>query len=217
MNKLTLRVRLTLLTGCILVAITTFLTIISIYSVDNKFVQPNVVGKMLEREYVDHVQPFESEIINMDTNNGLSVSVEIKEAQKQFNVQSILWMIAIIIVGISATYILVGKALKPVNDLRTSVKSISEHSLSHRLENINTKDEVGDLAISFNKMLDRLEKSFLYRKNFAANAAHELKTPLTIIKSSIQVLKLDPTPTLEDYKVSMDITEQSTQRLIQVV
>ncbi|MFJ7736955.1 sensor histidine kinase [Lysinibacillus sp. NPDC097287] len=217
MNKLTLRFRLTLLTGCILVAITILLTLISIHNVDNKFVQPNITGKMLNRESVEQIQPFNTEIIDKDSIKGLAVSVEVKEAQKQFNVQSIMWMIAIIVVGIGATYILVGKALKPVSDLSKSVKSIGEHSLSQRIENINTEDEIGDLAISFNKMLDRLEKSFMYRKSFAANAAHELKTPLTIIKSGIQVLKLDPSPTIEDYKENVDITELSTQRLIQVV
>lgn len=217
MNKLNLRFRLTLLTGCILVVITMMLTFISIYNVDNKFVQPNVTGKMLNRESVENMQPFNKEIMDNELNNGLAVSVEVKEAQKQFNVQSILWMIAIIVIGISATYILVGRALKPVEDLSKSVKSIGEHSLSQRIEKINSNDEIGDLAISFNKMLDRLEKSFMYRKRFAANAAHELKTPLTIIKSGIQVLKLDPSPTLEDYQENIDITEQSTQRLIQVV
>lgn len=217
MNKLTLRFRLTLLTGCILVGITILLTLISIYNVDNKFVQPNVAGKMLNRESIEQMQPLEKEILDNDLNEGLAVSIEVKEAQKQFNVQIIMWLITTIVIGIGATYILVGKALKPVSDLNKSVKSIGEHNLSQRIENINTKDEIGDLAISFNNMLDRLEKSFLYRKSFAANAAHELKTPLTIIKSGVQVLKLDPSPTIEDYKENVDITEQSTQRLIQVV
>ncbi|MFE4896018.1 sensor histidine kinase [Peribacillus butanolivorans] len=222
MNKLTLRLRLTFLTGCILVAITICLTIISINNVDNTFVQPNLNKKMLDRELMDQENSLNKKIIDDHTfdenqNNGITAHIEVIEAQKQFNDQSIMWMITIIVVGIVTTYLIAGRALKPVSDLSRNVKSINEHNLSQRIENINTKDEIGDLAISYNKMLDRLEKSFMYQKNFAANAAHELKTPLTIIKAGIQVLKLDKSPTLEDYKGNIYITEQSTQRLIQVV
>jgi signal transduction histidine kinase len=221
MKKLTLRMRLTVLTGCILTAIAIILTSISIFSAEDKFVEPLYRTKM-DASYMDKKESFNKEIIedpllDENSNSGLDVQVKITEAKEQFVDESIIWMIIIVVMGIGATYIIAGQALKPVNDLSHKVKNINEHNLSYRIENISTKDEIGDLTASFNKMLDRLEQSFIYQKSFAANAAHELKTPLATIKAGIQVLKLDNAPTLEDYKENIEVTEQATERLIQVV
>ncbi|MGL4911182.1 MAG: sensor histidine kinase, partial [Romboutsia sp.] len=70
---------------------------------------------------------------------------------------------------------------------------------------------------SFNTMLKRLKSSFEIQKNFSYNAAHELKTPLTVIKSSIDVLELDDNPTIDDYKENVSIVKESTTELIQIV
>ncbi|QDQ00316.1 HAMP domain-containing histidine kinase [Lysinibacillus fusiformis] len=221
MKKLTLRMRLTVLTGCILTAIAIILTGISIYSAKDKFVEP-LSKTILDTSSLNQKQSLNKEIVEepiLDeySNTGLNVQMKITEAKEQFVDESIIGMIIMIIVGIGATYIIAGQALKPVNDLSHKVKNINEHNLSYRIENISTKDEIGDLAASFNKMLDRLEQSFIYQKSFAANAAHELKTPLATIKAGIQVLKLDNAPTIEDYEENIEVTEQSTERLIHVV
>lgn len=212
LNKLSLKMRLTILTGCIIIAIAMCLTATSIYNIDNKFSYPQ-----LNKNAIFSSEIIPNNISREKDNSQLGVTVQISEAKKQFKVSILIWMIGIIIVGIGATYTIVSRALKPLNNLSNTIKNINEYNLSQPIENFSTKDEIGSLATSFNKMLSRLDKSFSNQKRFAANAAHELKTPLAIIKSGIQVLKLDENPSIDDYKENINITEQSTQRLIQVV
>ncbi|MFJ7922388.1 sensor histidine kinase [Lysinibacillus fusiformis] len=219
MNNLTLRMRLTLLTGCIFVVVTILLTLLSIYSAEEKIVQP-ITKTILNQEKRLHQEIVEETTVENKMSQGIVSHIEVtdvREAKEKFINQSLIGMLIIIIAGIATIYAVAGRALKPVNVLSQKIENISEHNLSQRIEDISTKDEMGDLAAAFNHMLDRLEKSFLYQKSFAANAAHELKTPLTTMKAGIQVLKLEKSPTVEDYKENLEVTEQCTQRLIQVV
>ncbi|XKO55217.1 sensor histidine kinase [Lysinibacillus fusiformis] len=219
MNNLSLRMRLTLLTGCIFIVVTILLTLLSIYSAEEKIVQP-ITSSLLNQENSLHKEIVDESAVETKMNQDIVAQIKItdvREAKKKFINQSVIWMLIIIVAGIASIYVVAGRALKPVHDLRQKIGNISEHNLSQRIEHISTKDEMGDLTVSFNHMLDRLEKSFLYQKGFAANAAHELRTPLTTMMAGIQVLKLEKSPTVEDYKETLEVTEEGTQRLIQVV
>ncbi|MCM3340927.1 HAMP domain-containing histidine kinase [Paenibacillus sp. MER TA 81-3] len=224
LNKLSLRMRLTLLTGCIVILTAVCLTLTSIHNADSKFVRPNVQNAVTMNKMVPlnssatlgH-EAWTRPAANGEETSNISVEIRTIEAKEQFVDASVIYMMIIIILGMAAAYVISGRALKPVNQLSKTIKNINEHNLSHRIDHIQTKDEIGSLAGSFNTMLNRLDESFARQKRFAANAAHELKTPLTTIKAGIQVLKLDKSPSIEDYKENVDITELSTQRLIDVV
>jgi signal transduction histidine kinase len=84
------------------------------------------------------------------------------------------------------------QALMPVNKVIGQVDKISESNLFERLDIGNGKDEIAQLAITFNQMLDRLENSFKLQKTFVSNASHEFRTPLTVMKGQIEVLLLQP-------------------------
>jgi heavy metal sensor kinase len=81
---------------------------------------------------------------------------------------------------------LTAKALAPIDAIRRRAASIQASDLHQRLE-ITTKDEVGQLAKTFNAMLDRLEESFLRQHRFTADASHELRTPLSIISGEVEI------------------------------
>ncbi|MFE9279232.1 HAMP domain-containing sensor histidine kinase [Paenibacillus glucanolyticus] len=212
LNKLSLQIKLTLLTGCIIILVTTCLTGISIGNFGYSFSIAPIPALS--------VTPVGGKDINGSLNekapshDGRMAALE--KAKQDFAARSIIWMMLIMIIGIGMVYFILGKALKPMTTLNTMIKGINEHNLSTKII-ISSKDEVGSLAESFNIMLDRLNRSFENQKQFAANAAHELKTPLTTIKAGIQVLKMDEAPSVNDYKENIDITEQSTERLIKVV
>ncbi|KAA0941037.1 HAMP domain-containing protein [Sporosarcina sp. ANT_H38] len=220
MNYISLRMRLTVLTGMILIITTILLTVISISIANNKFVQP-LTGSIGKDVNFSELQLDEKQEIDLKTPSSLPPDIffseEINTVNKQFQFQSLIWMIVIMVGGVGAIYFVAGKALEPVKKLRKSIEDINEHNLSDRINHIPSKDEIGNLASEFNKMLQRLENSFTYQKNFAANAAHELKTPLTIMKTGIQILKLESLPSIDDYKENLEITEESTQRLINIV
>ncbi len=83
-----------------------------------------------------------------------------------------------------------GRALKPISDVVRKVEDITITSLNLRVFEGNGNDEIGRLAKTFNKMLERLETSFAMQKNFIANASHELRTPLTSINGQLEVLMM---------------------------
>jgi signal transduction histidine kinase len=83
-----------------------------------------------------------------------------------------------------------GRALKPISDVVKKVEDISITSLNLRVLEGNGTDEIGRLAKTFNKMLERLETSFAMQKNFIAHASHELRTPITSINGQLEVLMM---------------------------
>jgi len=82
---------------------------------------------------------------------------------------------------------LANKALKPVDEITRTARQIGSGDLSQRITIKNVKDEIGRLASTFNEMLARLEELFQQMKRFTADASHELKTPLTILKGEVEV------------------------------
>ena len=94
-----------------------------------------------------------------------------------------------------------------IRDSTGSVGEVDDRNLNGRLEFPGAQGEVLALTESFNHMLDRLEDAFLMQKSFASNAAHELKTPLAVIKSSLQVLEMNPCPQETDYREFMQDTK----------
>ena len=95
-----------------------------------------------------------------------------------------------------------GRALKPISNVVKKVEDISITSLNLRVFEGNGNDEIGRLAKTFNKMLERLETSFGMQKNFIANASHELRTPLTSINGQLEVLMLKDRSSAE-YKFAL--------------
>lgn len=102
------------------------------------------------------------------------------------NVLIVTFLISLILVSIIG-WIYAGKVLSPINKIVSDVGKISAANLDQRLHEQNTMDELGRLAATFNKMLERLSSSFSAQKNFIANASHEIKTPITIMSSEIEV------------------------------
>jgi signal transduction histidine kinase len=112
-----------------------------------------------------------------------------------------------------AGWIYSGRALKPISDVVKKVEDISITSLNLRIPEGNGTDEIGKLAKTFNKMLERLETSFGMQKNFIANASHELRTPLTSINGQLEVLMMKDR-SAEEYKSSLDSVLDDIKSLI---
>jgi len=220
-KAITLRLRITLLVGIILALITAILTVFSIKSAQHYFAYPQLNKSIqINSSSLFSQEPDSSIISNNHDNTGLDSAISaiaITEAQEGFSTQSVAAMVFIIILGLCATYFIVGNALKPLTQLSLRIRDINEHNLNTKIEAKTSDDEMGSLTNSFNAMLERIKLSFENQKRFAANAAHELKTPLTTMKASLQVLKLDETPNSEDYKENLDAAEQSADRLIGIV
>jgi signal transduction histidine kinase len=79
------------------------------------------------------------------------------------------------------SYFFSKKAIQPISRIIKSIKNINSLRLNNRLNEGNRKDEIDQLAITFNEMLTNLEIAFKNQKDFVSNASHELRTPLTVM------------------------------------
>lgn len=112
-----------------------------------------------------------------------------------------------------AGWIYSGKALKPMTDVVKRVEEISISSLNLRIPVYNEQDEIGKLAKTFNKMLERLETSFAVQKDFISNASHELRTPLTSINGQLEVLLMKDRSS-QEYKDAVESVLEDIKSLI---
>lgn len=94
----------------------------------------------------------------------------------------------------AGTWILLGRALDPVRRITRTAAAITREDLSRRIAYKGPKDEIGELAVTMDAMLDRLQAAFAAQERFISDASHELRTPLTIIKGHLQVLDRHESP-----------------------
>src|SRR5690349_3639472 len=92
----------------------------------------------------------------------------------------------IVAVAIGAGYLLMRRALRPVDEIRQKAAQITSRNLSERLPVVHTGDELERLAIDLNRMIERLEESFQQINRFSADASHELRTPLTVLQGELE-------------------------------
>lgn len=107
-------------------------------------------------------------------------------------------------------------ALSPIQEIVNSVNTISSSNLHLRLNEGKGKDEIAQLAVTFNKMLDRLETSFNLQQAFVNNASHELRTPLTAIIGEIEVL-LGRERTPDDYKAGLSSMQSEALQMKEMI
>ena len=84
-------------------------------------------------------------------------------------------------------FVVIYKITQSLNFLSTQMRQISSKTLEKRVTSIKGNDEIGQLAISFNELLDRLDKAFKRERQFIADVAHEMKTPIATLRSSFEV------------------------------
>ena len=96
-----------------------------------------------------------------------------------------------VMVAAGGGYLLVRRALKPVEQITCKAEQITQHNLSERLPVASTGDELERLSLSLNRMIARLDDAFQNSKRFVADASHELRTPLTILRGELENLNED--------------------------
>jgi signal transduction histidine kinase len=116
------------------------------------------------------------------------------------------------VVVVTAGFFFSRYILQPVRTITSRVKDIRAHNLHLRLDTPVSKDEMSELALTFNNMLDRLETAFETQNNFVSNASHELGTPLTAIIGEAE-LALNKQRPEEQYRQSLSVILKEAERL----
>jgi signal transduction histidine kinase len=119
-----------------------------------------------------------------------------------------------------AGWIVAGRILRPVHRLTAAARAASEQNLSQRIALQGPRDELRELADTFDNMLERLDRAFASQRQFISNASHELRTPLTVMRTAMDVVLAKPEPTREEL-VSMAAEVRHavdhSERLIEVL
>jgi signal transduction histidine kinase len=115
---------------------------------------------------------------------------------------SLLSLAGATLLAAAAGWIVSGRILRPVHRLTAAARAASEQDLSQRIALQGPRDELRELADTFDTMLERLDRAFASQRQFIANASHELRTPLTVMRTALDVVLARPEPT-RDELVSM--------------
>ena len=142
---------------------------------------------------------------------------EIQETKEAFLLRSVIATTIIILLSSVCTYFLTKKALTPLQKLTSEVSQIQAQNLSTQLPVPNSKDEIAQLTSSFNEMLTRLDNAFSTQKQFSANAAHELRTPLAVLQTNLEVFEKKQEPEMVEYQQLFTMIKERTARLSQLV
>src|SRR5882762_3408081 len=132
--------------------------------------------------------------------------------------QTFAWVIPIAIILASVGgYFLARKSLAPVVAMSSQAGRIGAENLHERLAVQNDRDELGHLARSFNSLLDRLSQSFERQQRFMADASHELRTPVAILRGEAEVALSQQARSSEEYRESLGVLHQEAERLTHIV
>jgi signal transduction histidine kinase len=121
-------------------------------------------------------------------------------------------------VAFGCGWVLSGLVLRPVEQITSTARAIGvERDFSRRVHYEGPRDEIGELATTFNSMLSELEAAYRQQKQFVADVSHELRTPLTTLRGNLELLRRDPPVSEEDrQEVLADMTSEG-ERLIRLV
>jgi signal transduction histidine kinase len=113
-----------------------------------------------------------------------------------------------------------GRALRPLKRITATAKRVSQDNLDERIGLEGPRDELKELADTFDGMLERLSGAFASQRRFVANASHELRTPLSVIRTEVDVTLADPDATTGELRAMAETVHDATvatERLIQAL
>lgn len=207
-KKLSLQWRLTLIIT-LLVSVTCILMYF--------FISRSAVTGMENLEnYIVQVDETGSEPITFHVDPAVlfpDLSDQVQSTKDLFRIRSIIATGIIILLSSIGTYFISRRALSPLHELSTKIEKIQAQNLSESLEIPESNDEISHLTASFNEMLSRLDDAFTAQKQFSASAAHELRTPLAVMQTNLEVFARKKEPSAEEYREIFSMVQEQIGRL----
>ena len=124
---------------------------------------------------------------------------------------------AVILLAAGGGYLLARRALDPVGEMGRRARAIEARNLHERLPVEDPHDELGGLATVFNDLLRRLEGAFLQQRRLVADASHELRTPVAVVRAEADVALSQPLRPAAEYRESLQVIADAGRRLSRIV
>lgn len=137
---------------------------------------------------------------------------EMIDAQQRILIILVAASAVLLVIGGVLTYWLAGRALRPVRTIAGMARSISERDLHRRVDVKVPPDELGELVDTFNSMLGRLEAAFTSMSTFTANASHELRAPLALMRTEVDGA-LSRTRSTDEYRRVLESLQEEVEHL----
>lgn len=130
---------------------------------------------------------------------------------------SVVVLVVIVAAAAAIAWMLSGRILRPLHAVNEAARRAGRGAFDHRLNVTGPRDEVRELADTFDEMLARLDRSFSAAQRFAANASHELQTPLATTQTMLDVALADPRASADDLRAVAERVRETNRRSIETV
>ena len=163
---------------------------------------------------IDKGEPGSFDPENVSPDQDLTIIVS--DAQQSFGATNWLITVAVTLLGGVLAYFVSGRALRPLRDFAAQVEQVQPNNLAEMKISEDVLPEFKRFSASFNDMIDRLDQGFSAQKQFTGNAAHELRTPLALMQTQMELFSLEhpgATPETADF---LKLLQEQTERMSQM-
>ena len=153
---------------------------------------------------------------NAINQGALSIVLDVDAIERSILFDALGILLFVIVAGSCVAYFLIGHYTKPVQQLSAHMKEIGPDKLSDSIEIEGGGEEIQELVKSFNQMTDQLDEAFAMQRRFSASAAHELRTPIAVLRTKLDVFKKKKREQHE-YDELVDTMETYIDRLSSII
>ncbi len=126
-------------------------------------------------------------------------------------------LVGLFLMSLLVSWMIAGRALRPVRRITEVAEEIEATDLSRRIGPVSADDELTRLGATFDSMLDRLDVAFQGQKSFLAQTSHDLRTPLAVIRSNLDVTLADPAASVDDWRAAAEVIGRSADSMAAMV
>ena len=144
------------------------------------------------------------------------LTIIVSDAQQSFGATNWLITVAVTLLGGVLAYFVSGRALRPLRDFAAQVEQVQPNNLAEMKISEDVLPEFKQFSASFNDMIDRLDQGFSAQKQFTGNAAHELRTPLALMQTQMELFSLEHPGANPETADFLKLLQEQTERMSQM-